>query len=302
MTQKITNNREETEKSHPGFLGTKVYVVAALGAFTGANLLYGTNRASFLSANSSEAYSILSFGLLLLGAVLLSLGSVSYLQAERWTEPSIDGKSRLKWRLGKIISDSLFLQKKVVAVSAVVYALFFAFVDGILVYQPGVDFASQYLVSKPSVIIETCCGPPGYVPVGLIYLPAQHFGIQLIPISIFTMVLVSLLVGLNVSLLNTAVKQTKSKEVLIDTSMGKRFAGGALGAALGLFAGCPTCAAAFFLSMIAGSGATAFSALVSEFQPVIIGLSIPLLLVSIIFQAKNVRNFLFGCSIRNLKS
>ena len=172
--------------------------------------------------------------------------------------------------------------------------------DAILIYQPTVDFPSAYGVANPSAFVETCCGPPGYIPVGLVYFPAQHFGIQLIPISVLIMVLVSLLVGVNVSLIVVSVRKTRSlkQESKVSPQFRKSsLMGGALGAAFGLFAGCPTCAAVFFLSMIAGSGATAFSLVISQYQPVIIVLSIPLLLGSIFWQAKSIRTILLGCTV-----
>ena len=221
---------------------------------------------------------------------------LAYLRAEGQRPTSTDEQSRIQRPLGKIISDVLFHRKKVIALAAIVYGIFFGFIDGIFVYQPGVDFASQYFVTTPTALVEYCCGPPGYIPVGLVYFPQQHFGIQLIPISVLTMILVSMLVGLNVALLYSAVKQTRTNRFTQNSaSSGKKFPGGAVGAALGLFAGCPTCAAAFFLSMVAGSGSTTFSTVISEYQPVIIGLSVPLLFLSILYQAKNLRTILIGC-------
>ncbi|MDA4130917.1 MAG: hypothetical protein OK457_09115, partial [Thaumarchaeota archaeon] len=277
MTTEITSTDTQTVSGLPNFLVTKISIISGLGVFTLVNLLYAFNKSSFLSGDSRPILPIFSLFLFALGAGFMALGAISYLRTERGTAPSVDAESRLRWRLGKIISEALFLHKKLFVISAALYAVFFAFIDGIFVYQPSVDFASQYSISSPKAFVEYCCGPPGYVPVGLVYFPAQHFGIQLIPISVFTLVLVSTLVGFNVSLLYSAVKQTSfSKNPSGLTSSGTKFVG-ALGAGLGLFAGCPTCAAAFFLSMIAGSGATAFSVIISQYQPLIIGLSLPLL-------------------------
>ncbi len=295
MTTKIKDADQKRTSSPPSFQTAKICAISALALFTIVNFLYASNRASFLSENSSNGLSVITLILLLGGSGFLCLAAGSYLKNEERASPSSDDQSRIQWPLGKIISDAFFHHKKVIAISAIIYAIFYAFIDGILVYQPGVDFASQYFVNTPTALVEYCCGPPGYIPVGLVYFPQQHFGVELIPISVLTMILVSLLVGLNVSLLYSAVKQTTDNRSL-GASSGKKFAGGAIGAVLGLFAGCPTCAAAFFLSMIAGSGATAFSAVVSEYQPVIIGLSVPLLFLSILYQAKNLRTILLGCT------
>jgi hypothetical protein len=296
MTAKIETAKEQREVA-ADFSGVKFSVITAFALFIVANLLYATNEQAFLSANSSLLFSLVSLVLVLGGAIALSWGAFSYLRIESRAAPTADEESKIQWPTGKIISDALLRHKRIVVFSALIYGVFFALIDGILVYQPGVDFASQYLVSSPSSFVEYCCGPPGYIPVGLVYLPAQHLGIQLIPISILTMILVSVLVGLNVSLLYSSVKQTRAGQYG-GMASGKKFAGGALGATLGLFAGCPTCAAAFFLSMIAGSGSTVFSAVVAQYQLLIVAISIPLLFFSIFYQARNLKNFLVGCPTR----
>ena len=297
MTAKLESANPDLSKTAPNFSVVNLSVITALALFIVVSLVYTANSQAFLSANSSTMLSVVSLILVLGGVFSLAWGALSYLRIEQRIIPSKDGQSKIQWRTGKIISDAFFQNKKIVILSAVIYGLFFAQIDGILVYQPGVDFASQYLVSTPSSFVEFCCGPPGYVPVGLVYFPAQHLGLQLIPISILTMILVSVLVGLNVSLLYSSIKQTRTDRYLTPSpGSGKKFATGALGASLGLFAGCPTCAAAFFLSMIAGSGSTAFSAVVSQYQLLIVGLSIPLLFFSIVYQARNLKDFLTGCS------
>jgi hypothetical protein len=296
MTVKTESANQDFSKMTSNFSAVKLSVITALILFMFVNLFYYANSQSFLSANSSPTLSVVSLILLLGGAFSLSWGALTYLRIERRIVPAADGQSKIPWRTGRIISDALFRNSKVVIFSALIYGVFFALIDGILVYQPSVNFASQYLVSSPSSFVEFCCGPPGYVPVGLVYFPAQHLGLQLIPISILTMILVSVLVGLNVSLLYSSIKQTRTVPGTSSPASGRKFAGGALGASLGLFAGCPTCAAAFFLSMIAGSGSTVFSAVVSQYQLLIVGLSIPLLFFSIIYQARNLKNFLAGCS------
>ena len=193
----------------------------------------------------------------------------------------------MHWPLGRIISDAIFLQKKLFVSATAIYALVFALLDGILVYQPNVNFAIDYAVNSPTWRVATCCGTPAYVPVGLLYLPAQHLGVELFPLSVLLMLIVSVLVGLNVALIVKALRLSRSQNT-------KGAAGSVLGAAFGLFAGCPTCAAAFFLSMIAGTGATAFSAIIAEYQPLIVALTLPLLTFSIYLPGKKHRNYPAG--------
>jgi len=301
LSENISNEQKHGDNLTQNYLGAKLSLASALSFFIALNVVYAENKSAFLTSNSSPFYPILSLVLLCSGLILILCGALSFLEAERKRPVSVDGKSRVIWSIGRIISGAFFQHGRIIAISGIVYGAFFAFVDGILIYQPTVDFHSAYGFASPAALVETCCGPPGYIPVGLVYFPAQHFGIQLIPMSAAIMVLVSLLVGVNVSLIVMSVRRTKSLK-LESTSDSPQlpkssFMGGALGAVFGLFAGCPTCAAVFFLSMIAGSGATAFSLVISQYQPVIIALSIPLLLASIIWQAKSIRTIMLGCSV-----
>jgi hypothetical protein len=285
-----------------------ISLLAAISLFTMTNLLYAEYRGNFFSSDAPPVYSFASLVLIASATAFLAVAALMYLKTAAVAPVELDNNSKLVVvRLTKIVSNAIFRGWKLVLLSGVVYAVFFAFLQGILIYQPNTDFASAYGVSHASAQLLTCCGPPGYVPIGLVYLPAQHFGIQLIPISILIMILISTLVGLNVSLLYLALNTTRSQtkptmplqqgQTSTPSTLSKKvFASGGLGAAFGLFAGCPTCAASFFLSMIAGSGATIFSAAISKYQPVIIGLTVPLLLGSILLQAKSIRTFLRGCS------
>jgi len=300
LSENISNEQTQLRKVSWNFLGAKLSLLLALLSFIALNAIYAENKSAFLTSDSSSFYPDLSLILLSAGSILILYGALSFRQAEGRRPMSVDTNSRIDWSLGRIISDAVFQQGRIIAISATIYGIFFAFVDAILIYQPAVDFASAYGFASPAAVVEYCCGPPGYIPVGLVYFPAQHIGIQLIPISVLIMMLVSLLVGVNVSLIVASVRKTRSLKVESTGSPQFRkssFMGGALGAAFGLFAGCPTCAAVFFLSMIAGSGATSVSLVISRYQPVIIALSIPLLLVSIIWQAKSIRTIMLGCSV-----
>jgi hypothetical protein len=228
-----------------------------------------------------------------LASFFVGLAGYSYIAGERKAPMATHGESGVtEWRLGRILSDSLFLQRKLLVVSTVVYAFIFALLDGILVYQPSVNFTLAYAVRGVTWQVDTCCGLPGSVPVGLLYLPSQHIGVELIPLSVLLMILVSVLVGLNICLLYRAYSLSRSTR----SSSVKGTAGGIVGAAFGLFVGCPTCAAAFLLSMLAGTGAVAFSTFISSYQPVIAAVTLPLLLLSIFWQARSVRDILKGCS------
>ncbi len=273
----------------------KLAVVSGAAFVAAGNLFYVMNIDRFYSFPPSLVYPIVSLIFVSLSAISLAVATISYLRIESKISPAEDEDSKVvNWRIGRIIADAFFREKKIVIPATVLYAFLFALLDGILIYQPGVNFSVAYAVSGPTWRVVACCGLPGYIPVGLLYLPAQHIGLQLIPLSIMIMILVSTLVGLNLSLLYKAFRQLRSEKV---SSSGKKgITPGAFGVLFGLFAGCPTCAAAFFLSMMAGTGATAFSVLIAEYQPLIIALTVPLLLASIYWQAKSIRTLLQGCA------
>jgi hypothetical protein len=213
----------------------------------------------------------------LLGCFLcIGLSAFSFLLLSKRLPPNMDNKTGgVSLGLSRVISEAFFQNRKVMIFSAVAYGIFFGFVNGIIVYQPA----------------------PGYVPVALVYFPSVHAGLQLIPISVLLMISISLLVALSASLTYSAIKiGTQRKDGLRSGQKKSSFAS-ALGAVLGTFAGCPTCAAAFFLSMLAGSGATAFSIYVSQYQTEIVALTIPVLLLSIYWQARSASLVIQGCKV-----
>ena len=239
------------------------------------DFFYASNVSEFYDLRASPAYSYTTLLMFVVASISIGISVFSFLSIQQKIPPVADSSKVLHWRSLRIISDAVFQQKKLFVSATAIYAVIFALLDGILVYQPSVNFAIAYAVTAPTARVVTCCGTPAYVPVGLLYLPAQHVGVELFPLSVSLLLVVSLLVGLNVSLLFRAFSLSRTGKT--KTSEGKGVAGSVLGAAFGLFAGCPTCAAAFFLSMIAGTGATAFSTLIAEYQPLIVALTLPLL-------------------------
>lgn len=294
MGQSEKEEKNSAVSRRPSYLPSEISLLVALLFFTTVNLIYAENKSDFQTSSGSAYYPELTLVFLVLGAAFLTVSIVGFLRIESRKPLTIDNQSRLRKSLGAIVAEAIFQNRSVLTLIAVGYGMVFAFIDGILIYQPTIDFGTNYGVTVPTYVVENCCGPPGYVPVGLVYFPAQHFGIELIPLSLMIMVLVSVLVGVNVALLLESVR--KSKPMKMQKS-GNSFVGGIIGAAFGVFSGCPTCAAAFFLSMIAGSGATAFSLTISELQPAIILISVPLLFFSIVWQARSIRTILLGCKI-----
>jgi len=170
--------------------------------------------------------------------------------------------------------------------STVIYGLFYAIITSMVVYQPQVDFVQAYGVAIPSVSL-TPRGGPLYAPDLIVYV-SNHLGLQLIPLTMLLLIAISVLVGLNVALSIFAFDS--------GAKGGGRGAVGSLGAAVGLFTGCPTCAGVFFANTLGGSGVASFTALLGYYQPAFILISLPVLLATpYLTCASLARVFRDGC-------
>jgi hypothetical protein len=168
------------------------------------------------------------------------------------------------------------------AVAAIGYGVFFAFLSQILVYRANVSFTEEG-IRVPSVEITPCCGAPGYVPMLTVYI-TDHFLIFVIPLNVILAAVVSALVGFNVAL---AVSTYRLKKSLHATTS---LAGG-VGATSGLFVGCPTCAGSIFSALVgvgvAGAGTSA--SVIAPFQTFFIAASIPALVAAPFLIARSIR-------------
>jgi hypothetical protein len=172
---------------------------------------------------------------------------------------------------------------KIVAIAAIAYGIFFAFLSQILVYRSDVSF-SEKGISVPSTELIPCCNIPGYVPMFTAYF-TDHFLILIIPVNVILAVLVSALVGFNVALSIHAYRLRRSLQTRTSIM-------GGIGAATGLFVGCPTCAGSLFSAMLgiglAGAGTSA--AVLAPFQTLFISASIPALVIAPLIIARSIRS------------
>ncbi len=173
------------------------------------------------------------------------------------------------------------------------YGLFYSFLTSLIVYQPAVDFAQNPGVSIPSAPVVQLFGAPFYAPEITIFL-TDHLALILIPLTLILLTLVSVLVGLNFALALFAFdSRVKGGE--------KSWLGG-LGAAVGLFTGCPTCAGLVLASVLGGAGAVSSAALLQYYQPVFIAISLPVLLVTPFMVTRSLsRVFREGCIVTGTK-
>ncbi len=216
--------------------------------------------------------------------------------------------------------------KIILLISALCYFVFFAFVSNIFIYfnddgttfsiipkfvktsddskdKSSMDMNNNHSKSEeknqtdistatkyPNTKIIICCNYIGYVPM-VIFEINSHFSIFIIPINFIVGTIVSVLVGLNISINIFLLKQLRSLR------LSKKNLFGALGITTGLFVGCPTCAGSFFYSLVGVSSLIVFSSL-NTIQMMFVSISIPLLIVSILVMMKILkRNYLDSCKI-----
>jgi hypothetical protein len=165
--------------------------------------------------------------------------------------------------------------------ASILYAVFFAFVSGFLVYQPLGQFSQSYGVSVPSILPVVCCGALGQMPQFVVYL-TQQFAILVVPLNLILLVAVSWLVGLNVAIATYSYRNWSTR------ARGKWFGG--LGAIVGIFTACPTCAGFFFLTMLGLAGGVAFALTLSSLQAIFLGLGLPMLLITPITTCRRIQN------------
>jgi hypothetical protein len=234
---------------------------------------YEQSFMSFVTPALATSYAQLAYiylVVMLIGGGLVVIG-IRRMLSERIAQMNSRGVAPLNpgWILPYVLSQKRF--RRCFGASAFLYGLFYAFVTSIIVYQPTVNFVQAYRATFPSALIGPCCGPPLYTPTLTVYL-VNHLGLLIIPLTVLLLVVVSVLVGLNFALAAFAFSNRVR-------GTGRSWIGG-LGAIVGLFTGCPTCAGLFFANIVGGAGAVSFAAALSYYQPVFIALSIPVLLAT----------------------
>jgi hypothetical protein len=170
---------------------------------------------------------------------------------------------------------------KVMAISAIIYGIFFGFLSQIFIYRYDISFSEQG-ITVPSVNVIPCCNMPGYVPM-LTVFPTDHFLIMIIPINIILAVIVSVLVGFNISLTLYTFKLEKAQNTKRVSFVGS------VGAISGLFVGCPTCAGSLF-SMLLGYSVGTTMAVLAPFQTLFILISIPSLILAPFLIGRRIRS------------
>jgi len=215
-------------------------------------------------------------------ASMLSMGYGAWtiFRSEQLRMTSTFSNDSLTSYIVRTFSDKSY--QKIMVISTIGYGILFGFLSQILVYRAD-DSLIKSGIAIPSFSLTPCCNFPGYVPMFTAYL-ADHFLILVIPINVILASVVSLLVGFNVALSISAFRMRRKMQT---TSAKTSFVGG-MGAASGLFVGCPTCAGSLFSSLL-GFGVGTSITVLAPFQTLFIILSIPALLVSPFIIAREMR-------------
>jgi len=222
-------------------------------------------------------------------AALIGLGLIRvYWRGSARSEPEPD-RSPLGL-VGDVVSSKT--AKKVAILGGLAYAAFYLVASSIVVYQPTVDFSAAYGVTAPTWNIAACCGSYGSIPMVILYvLPQLHLGMQIIPLDIILALVIPILVGINAAVAYSAMRNRP-------TGAGLGWFG-ALGASVGLFTSCPTCAGLFLASSLGGLGATSLAISLAPFQAAFIVVALPVLAITPVLTAGSVRRTIqSGCKPR----
>lgn len=198
-----------------------------------------------------------SLGSLALGLALLR----RYIRGARHSSPELN---MLALALGDGASSRLG------ALMAAVYGFLYAYFTGLIVIRPGIDFAATYGYAGPTWLATPCCGPFGSVPTFIIALPALDTGFVLVPLNLLLFALLAYLVSINATSLAYALRASRGV---------KRGWLASLGAALGLAAGCPSCASLMATWFLGSLGGTLAGLVIGQlWAPLILASLLPLIL------------------------
>ena len=226
-----------------------------------------------ITDDSIQAIERLAIGFYII--LLLSFGAIGYGIYRYHHKKSAENTNDILTIIAKITLNSK--SKKIFVVTFVAYSMFFSLTAGVIVYQPDVTFSHHYDAIIPSAHMNICCGEPGYMPTIIVYI-TEHVGLQIIPINLVLVIIVSYLVGLNTAIAVKAISITKKSGGLTG-----------IGAITGLFVACPTCVSTFFALFIGSTSAVTFSIILTQLQTLFVGITIPILLLTPILIAKKIQ-------------
>ena len=244
-------------------------------------VLYSNTDDFSITTDSVQAIERLAIGFYVI--LLMSFGAIGYGIYRYHQRKSIENTNGILTIIAKTTMNSK--SRKIFVATFIAYGMFFSLTAGLIVYQPDVIFSHHYDAIIPSAHMNACCGEPGYMPTIIVYM-TEHVGLQIIPINLVLVVIVSYLVGLNTALATKAISMTKKSGGLTS-----------IGATTGLFIACPTCVSTFFAIFIGSSSAVAFTVVLTQLQTLFVGITIPILLLTPILIARKMQKKDDDCAL-----
>ena len=244
-------------------------------------VLYSNIDDFSITTDSIQAIERLAIGFYVI--LLMSFGTIGYGIYRYHQRKAIENTNGILAIIAKTTMNSK--SRKIFVATFIAYGMFFSLTAGLIVYQPDMIFSHHYDAVVPSVHMNACCGEPGYMPTIIVYI-TEHVGLQIIPINLVLVVVVSYLVGLNTALAIKAISITKKSGGLTS-----------IGATTGLFIACPTCVSTFFAIFIGSSSAVTFTVILTQLQTLFVGITIPILLLTPILIAKKMQKKDDGCTL-----
>jgi len=244
-------------------------------------VLYSNTNDFSITTDSVQAIERLAIGFYAI--LLMSFGAIGYGIYRYHQRKAIENTNGILTIIAKTTMNSK--SRKIFVATFIAYGMFFSLTSGLIVYQPDVIFSHHYDAVVPSAHMNACCGEPGYMPTIIVYI-TEHIGLQIIPINLVLVVVVSYLVGLNTALAIKAISITKKSGGLTS-----------IGATTGLFIACPTCVSTFFAIFIGSSSAVTFTVILTQLQTLFVGITIPILLLTPILIAKKMQKKDDDCTL-----
>ena len=244
-------------------------------------MLYSNTDSFSITTDSVQAIERLAIGFYVI--LLMSFGAIGYGIYRYHQRKAFENTNGILTIIAKTTMNSK--SRKIFVATFIAYGMFFSLTAGLIVYQPDVIFSHHYDAVVPSAHMNACCGEPGYMPTIIVYM-TEHIGLQIIPINLVLVVVVSYLVGLNTALAIKAISITKRSGGLTS-----------IGATTGLFIACPTCVSTFFAIFIGSSSAVTFTVILTQLQTLFVGITIPILLLTPILIAKKMQKKDDGCTL-----
>ena len=236
-------------------------------------ILYSRITDFSITEDSIQSIERVAIGFYLI--LLMSFGAIGFGIYRYHQRKITENEQNVLTTIAKLTRDSK--SRKIFVATSLAYGMFFSLAAGLIVYQPDVIFSHHYDAVVPSAHMNVCCGEPGYMPTIIVYI-TDHLGLQIIPINLVLVIIVSYLVGLNTSLAVKAISTTKKSGGLTGIS-----------ATTGLFIACPTCAGTFLTIFIGSSSAVTLTLVLTQLQTLFIGITIPILLLTPIIIAKKIQ-------------